>query len=63
MKCGNVMKTFALMIVSGSVYCLLGNVTSQVLNGNLLNGDNSFALFIIGLVLGVFTARELDWID
>ena len=57
------MKTFALMIVSGSVYCLLGNVTSQVLNGNLLNGDNSFALFIIGLVLGVFTARELDWID
>ena len=57
------MKTFALMIVSGSLYCLLGNVMSEVLTNSLLNGDTSFALFIIGLVFGVFTARELDWID
>lgn len=57
------MKAFALMIVSASVYCLLGNVTSQVLTDSLLNGDASFVLFVIGFGAGVYLAYQLEWID
>jgi hypothetical protein len=57
------MKAFALMIVSASIYALLGNVSSEVINGYLLNADASFALFVIGFGVGVYLAYQLEWID
>ena len=57
------MKAFALMIISGSLYALLGNVSSQVINGYLLNGDANFVLFILGFGVGVYFAYQWNWID
>lgn len=57
------MKTFALMIVSGAIYAVLGNVFSALVNDAYLNGDANLMLFLIGMGLGVFTARKFEWID
>lgn len=57
------MKTFALMLTAGAGYALTAELISQALNNSPLNGDDRFAFFVIGMVLGVFTARKLEWID
>ena len=57
------MKTFALMIVSGCIYALIGNAFSALVNDAWLNGDANLMLFLIGMGLGVFTSRKFGWID
>lgn len=57
------MKTLALMISTGAVYVMIGNMVSQYVNETPLDGDTSFAYFIIGLVVGVFASRRFGWID
>lgn len=57
------MKTLALMISTGAVYVMIGNMVSQYVNETPLDGDTSFAYFIIGLVVGVFGSRRFGWID
>lgn len=56
------MKTFALMIVSGSIYALIGNAFSALVNDAWLNGDANLAMFLIGMGVGVYFARQWDWI-
>lgn len=57
------MKTFALMMVMGSAYAALANVTHYLITHHQLNGDDKFAYFIIGIGLAIFTAHKLDWLD
>jgi hypothetical protein len=57
------MKTLTLILTAGIGYATLGELTSQAVNNYSLNGDSKFFLFVMGMVLGVFTARRLNWID
>lgn len=56
------MKTFALMLTAGVGYALTAELISKAVNNSSLNGDSLFALFVLGLVLGLFTAKRLGWV-
>lgn len=57
------MKTLALMITSGGIYAAASELICQALYNHGLDGDSLFAMFIIGVVAGVFSARSFGWID
>jgi len=50
------------MLLVGTLYTTTAVLIAQALGGGL-GADDKFALFIIGLVAGVFTSRSLGWID
>jgi hypothetical protein len=57
------MKTLALMITAGGLYAFAVEKLSDVINNSPLNGDTRLALYLIGMIIGVMTARKLEWID
>jgi hypothetical protein len=57
------MKTLALMITAGGLYAFAVEKLSEVINNSPLNGDTRLSLYLIGMTVGVITARKLEWID
>jgi hypothetical protein len=51
------------MITAGGLYAFAVEKLSDVINNSPLNGDTRLALYLIGMIIGVMTARKLEWID
>ena len=56
------MKTLSLMIALGALNIGVSEATSQLLYSTSIDGDSSFALFIIGVVSAVFIAKDRQWV-
>jgi hypothetical protein len=57
------MKTLALMFTLGIAYAASAAWFVETTSEGVLGGDDKFALFLIGMVAAVFTARKMEWID
>jgi hypothetical protein len=56
------MKTLATMFAVGTIYTASAIAIAEALGGGV-SSDSKFALFVIGMVAGVFTSKSLGWID
>lgn len=57
------MKTFVMMIATGTFYVVIGNAVSHLVSNHPMNGDANFTYFVIGLGVGVFNSKLLGFID
>jgi hypothetical protein len=57
------MKTLTLMLVSGFAYAGISNELAKAFANSPMHPDALFALFVIGVIGGVFFSRRLGWID
>jgi hypothetical protein len=57
------MKTFAMMMVTASIYVTAAQLTSYVISDSPISSDAAFTLFVIGMVAGVWMSKRLGWID
>jgi hypothetical protein len=60
---GPKMKTFAMMMVTASIYVTAAQLTSYVISDSPISSDAAFTLFVIGMVAGVWMSKRLGWID